>query len=71
MQMANSKKRNIGSKRPLTATISPLPKPTSFSLTVNAFGQLIGGMIGKADQFCNPKNYLRETAVAYFVEQEP
>jgi four helix bundle protein len=34
-------------------------------------GQLIGGMIIKADQFCDPKNYLRESPVEYFVNFEP
>ncbi len=34
-------------------------------------GQLLGGMINKANQFCNPDNYLRETAVEYFVIREP
>ncbi len=34
-------------------------------------GQLIGGMINKSNQFCNPENYLRETPVEYFVTREP
>ncbi|MBK8989385.1 MAG: four helix bundle protein [Chloroflexi bacterium] len=33
-------------------------------------GQLIGGMISKADQFCNPENYLRESPAEYFTENE-
>lgn len=32
-------------------------------------GQLLGGMINKANQFCNPQNYVKETSVEYFVNR--
>lgn len=34
-------------------------------------GQLLGGMINKANQFCDPENHLREMPVEYFVNRDP
>lgn len=34
-------------------------------------GQLLGGMIAKSDQFCNPSKSIRESIPEYFVSRDP